>query len=725
MSVGTVVDSEGNFAGHLALALAAGGCAVIVGRAVTVATLGEELDARGFEIDALVREGRLVVLDAESALAGMHVDHAIDPYRFSATIEATLRCLVERAGGKPIHAVSELASLVAGDPLARGRIDDLWHTACAELGVVPETSQSPLAATSQMQKLLVLGNDLAAARTRDEVIARMLDQGMGAVEAAAISIWSIAGDDLEPLGVSSLFAELATSITVQPLAGDSPLAAAARTGEPVFLRCAEAYRASFPASYEQMAAHLPFRELALAALPLIGSSGAVVGGVMFTYRGNRELSATERAFAAILARQCALALERLQAQEQERALRYIAEQARYETEVLDRLIATLNGTDSANEVFELALETVEAGAHCERSAILLFDHENVMRFRAHHGLSAAYRAAVDGHSPWTADTVDPDPVTVDDVELAPAWAAFRETFRAEQIRALAFVPLVHRRRVVGKLMLYRAQARPFTARELELATTAAHHVALAVERTAAQHALARAFSVERAAHLEAAEATRAREEIISVVSHDLRSPLGAILVGASSLLTDARTRDVAGRIHRQAERMARQLDDLVDFAAIQSGRVALSRAPHPPGTIVDAASDMFAALATEQGLRLDATLAPDLPVIECDSERAIQVMANLVANALKVTPRGGSIEIGAAPRDRDDVVFFVKDTGPGIPPEDQAQLFERFWRGKSATYKGSGLGLSIARGIVDAHGGRIWVESQLGRGTTFYFSLST
>jgi signal transduction histidine kinase len=97
-------------------------------------------------------------------------------------------------------------------------------------------------------------------------------------------------------------------------------------------------------------------------------------------------------------------------------------------------------------------------------------------------------------------------------------------------------------------------------------------------------------------------------------------------------------------------------------------------------------------------------------------------MANLIANAIKVTPTGGAIEVGAAPA-AERVVFFVRDTGPGIDPADLPRLFERYWRGTTTPYKGSGLGLSIARGIVDAHGGRIWAESQLGVGSTFYFSL--
>ncbi|HEY0251145.1 MAG TPA: GAF domain-containing sensor histidine kinase, partial [Kofleriaceae bacterium] len=446
-----------------------------------------------------------------------------------------------------------------------------------------------------------------------------------------------------------------------------------------------------------------------------------VGGVVFTYAVSREFTASERAFKAILARQCALALERLQREEAERA-------ARTEAELLNDLLAVLNGSESPDDVFELALSTVELGASCDRSAILLYDHADVMRFRAHHGLSDAYRAAVEGHAPWPPGVTDPQPVAVADTELDADWAGFRDVFRAEQIRALAFVPLVHRHRLVGKVMLYRAEPRPFSTRELAFATTAAQHVALAVERSAAQQALAHAFSVERAAHLEAEQATRGREEIISVVSHDLRSPLGAILVGASSLLQggdldETLRASIVGRIHRQAERMARLLDDLVDFAAIQSGRVALSRSQHPAATILDATNELFAAIADEQGLTFTSRADPALPVIECDSERALQVMANLVSNALKVTPRGGAITIGAQTIS-DRPVFFVRDTGPGISAEDQPRLFERFWRGETSRYRGSGLGLSIARGIVDAHGGQIWVESTLGMGATFYFSLA-
>jgi signal transduction histidine kinase len=112
-----------------------------------------------------------------------------------------------------------------------------------------------------------------------------------------------------------------------------------------------------------------------------------------------------------------------------------------------------------------------------------------------------------------------------------------------------------------------------------------------------------------------------------------------------------------------------------------------------------------------------------LPAVQCDSDRAVQVLTSLVSNALKVTPKGGAVSIGAEVKGR-DVVFFVRDTGPGIEADELPKLFERHWRSKSSSYKGAGLALAIARGIVDAHGGKIWAESRLGAGSTFYFSLT-
>ncbi len=391
-------------------------------------------------------------------------------------------------------------------------------------------------------------------------------------------------------------------------------------------------------------------------------------------------------------------------------------------ELLFEVTGAVSRAEAIEDVYALALAAVLRASDADRVAILIADDAGKPRFAAARGLSDTYQRAVDGHSPWPPDAAQPEPIVVDDVERDDAWAAYRDVFRAEGIRTLAFIPLVHQRVLLGKFMLYRDRARPFATREIRLAATIAVQVAHAVARHRGQHALAIALRDER-------NATRACEEILSVVSHDLRNPLGAVLMGASALLhlpdapndpRIARVVAIAERITRQATRMARQIDGLVDFASIHAGRLALDRRAHAPAELLAAAAEIFGALADERGVRFEAARS-ELPAISCDAERGVQVLSNLIANALKVTPRGGAIAIGVEARD--DTVFYVRDTGPGIAPDELPHLFERYWRSASPRYKGTGLGLSIASGIVAAHGGRIWAESAPGVGSTFYFSL--
>lgn len=315
--------------------------------------------------------------------------------------------------------------------------------------------------------------------------------------------------------------------------------------------------------------------------------------------------------------------------------------------------------------------------------------------------------------------------------------------------SFAVLPLVGHGPPLGALVLsYRSSGEPDPAARTFLAVLA-RQTAFAIERVRlheaeraartqaerAEREVARAYREEREAHLHAEEATRAREEILSVVSHDLRNPLGTILMGASTLLQlcdgadpkAQRIRTVSERIHRQSERMARLIDDLVDFAGIHAGKLLIQRSRHAPAAIIASAAELFTPLAQERGLLFDAYTTPDLPMIEVDAERAVQVLSNLMTNAMKVTGRGGRIAIGALPdlEATGDVVFFVRDTGPGIDADELPRLFERYWRSKKASYRGAGLGLSIARGIVDAHGGRIWAESQVGNGSSFYFTLAS
>jgi len=323
------------------------------------------------------------------------------------------------------------------------------------------------------------------------------------------------------------------------------------------------------------------------------------------------------------------------------------------------------------------------------------------------------------------DAPVPDAVRTGEPVFLMSLADYQQRYPASYVRirevvsspepAYANIPLVTGTGTLGALALTYECANDLDANERTFLSILVHQCAIALERV-------RLDEAERAARLHAEEATRAREEILSMVSHDLRNPLSTIIMGAQALLqseSPERTRSTLERIHRQSERMARLIEDLVDFAAIQAGKITLDRKHHAPDAIIRTAGEPFAPLASEREVRFDIHVAPDQPALSCDAERAVQVLSNLLANALKVTPKGGAITLGLEPGG----VFFVRDTGPGIDPEELPRLFERYWRSKQSTYKGTGLGLSIAHGIVDAHGGKIWATSTLGAGSTFRFTL--
>ena len=216
--------------------------------------------------------------------------------------------------------------------------------------------------------------------------------------------------------------------------------------------------------------------------------------------------------------------------------------------------------------------------------------------------------------------------------------------------------------------------------------------------------------------------------LLRTVSHDLRNPLGVVLASTALLLKSNLPPDKEERARRQVEaiqragnRMNRLIRDLLDFASIQAGRLSVSLRPQEVAAMVNEVLEVTEPLATTKSLRLVADVAPGL-AIRCDHDRVIQLFSNLVGNAVKFTPDGGTITVHAA-ADGEVVRFSVTDTGPGISADELPHVFDRYYQAQRKNRDGIGLGLSIARGIVEAHGGRIWVESEEGKGSTFFFTL--
>ena len=239
-----------------------------------------------------------------------------------------------------------------------------------------------------------------------------------------------------------------------------------------------------------------------------------------------------------------------------------------------------------------------------------------------------------------------------------------------------------------------------------------------------------AVALENARLFRAAQdATRARDDLVAIVSHDLRNPVHTIHMAASFLLevapaNDRRTqaRKQLEVIQRSATRANRLIQDLLDVAKIQAGGLAVDPVAVEVQSLVNEVMESATPLAGAKQIRVSGETRPDLPQVASDRERILQVFTNLIGNAIKFTPRGGEIRILAS-HDSGEVRFTVADSGPGIPAEHLDHVFDRYWQAKSTAKLGTGLGLSIAKGIVEAHGGRIWVESPPGSGAQFNFTL--
>jgi len=228
-------------------------------------------------------------------------------------------------------------------------------------------------------------------------------------------------------------------------------------------------------------------------------------------------------------------------------------------------------------------------------------------------------------------------------------------------------------------------------------------------------------------YADAREAAAAREEVLQIVSHDLRNPLNNIGMAAELILEQAAQTEqrahTVGIIQRSTERMNRMIQDLLDVAKLETGRLAIETAPVAVSRLLEDATESLAPLAQEKSLRFNtATQDGTPPAVVADRGRILQVFTNLVGNALKFTPAGGEITVTVKP-EAGMVRFGVTDTGTGIPPEQLERIFGRFWQAKPSDRRGLGLGLTIAKSIVEAHGGRIGVYSTVGKGTEFWFTL--
>lgn len=289
-----------------------------------------------------------------------------------------------------------------------------------------------------------------------------------------------------------------------------------------------------------------------------------------------------------------------------------------------------------------------------------------------------------------------------------------ELLRAIGPVSMMALPLSIRGQLLGALVLVSTNVcRAYSPADLPLGEALAARAALAIENGRLYH--------------EAVRATRLRDEVLAVVAHDLRNPLSTILMQAQAMrrtgpVVNQRDTRSAGVILKAGDRMQHLIRDLLDVSLVEAGTLGLERAPLAVRELVAETVENERVLASSASIELQVDVEPDLPSIWADRHRLEQVLENLIGNAIKFTPAGGRVTVGAGHRPG-EVLFWVSDTGCGIGPEALPHVFDRFWQVRREARAGAGLGLAIARGVVEAHGGRIWVESTPGRGSIFFFTI--
>ena len=351
--------------------------------------------------------------------------------------------------------------------------------------------------------------------------------------------------------------------------------------------------------------------------------------------------------------------------------------------LLQNVTAALSLARSVTEVSDVVMSRGLGAIGAARGCLLFSDHGRPARVVADDGAQAASDAG--------------------------AWS------REPSIRTLT---LTHGDVVIGELRYEAGGNEPLDPTD-ELFT------ALLAQATADALVRARSYDEEREARQVAEVMSRAREEVLGVVAHDLRNPLDLVNTSAQLLmekdLSDERRAEVLAVSTRAVRRMDRLVGDLLDVVRLETGRLSMELRPCPLESILRQSVESLGPRARESLIALTAESAPNV-TIRCDEERLLQLIDNLVGNALKFTPPGGRVVLSAE-IEHERVRFGVRDTGPGIPEEQRVRLFEPFWQGRSSDRRGIGLGLAIARGIAESHGSHLWVESTLGEGSHFMFTV--
>ena len=440
---------------------------------------------------------------------------------------------------------------------------------------------------------------------------------------------------------------------------------------------------------------------------------------------DRELAAEQAAHAAADQKNAELREMNARVRASEKALRLREQRERFFAEVSQVMAAHLDYYAALDAIAELLVPRVAdflffdaVGAdgkitrlvwrHADESRTMWLDEIRPIGFPSGAGHPAARIVG----------TKQPElvkDVTESWIEQTAASPGHAELLRGLNARSMLRLPLSDGNALLGVLTLGTADSgRAFDDSDVAFCANIATRLVAALRN---------AFL-----YTELQQAVKIRDEVTSIVSHDLKDPVHTIQMATAVLLdpeigAEERTRHQHARmIQRSATRMARLLEDLLDVAKSEGSSLAVVRKPTSLAPLVEEVVDALRLSSLDLGVDFTVRLPADLPLVSADDRRIVQVLTNLCANALKFTRRGGSVTVSAE-RDGEMIQLTVKDTGIGISRENLSHVFDRFWQAKRASRASAGLGLAIAKSIVEAHGGKIWVESTEGEGTTFHFTL--
>ncbi|MCC6442677.1 MAG: response regulator [Armatimonadetes bacterium] len=390
---------------------------------------------------------------------------------------------------------------------------------------------------------------------------------------------------------------------------------------------------------------------------------------------------------------------------------------------------------------DVVVHYLKANAGALYGSIMLADEmTDTLKVRATAGFSPDYTRYINEQAPVSLDPDSPmgcGPASVavrtrqicfvENVLTDDRFRPWRRFARQEGYLSLVSVPLVPREKAIGVINLYFDTSRVPTEDEEQLLKAIADTTAIAIERILLRERLIEERVVMRALE----ETDRIKSEFISTVSHELRTPLtfikgyvDLILAGHTGEMNETQAKFLEG-VRRGSDRLISLVNDLLDIARLESGRFSIRLEPCDLTRVIRQAIDMLKVQADEKEILLTMEIEKTLPALSADKERILQVLNNLISNAVKYSPGDTKVSV-AAEEYAQEVVVTISDQGIGISPEDQKRLFQKFYRVDSSSTRevgGTGLGLAICKHIVEMHQGRIWVESEPGKGSRFRFAL--